>query len=246
MAHRRSTRIEERTTNMAALRFKTNNLAGTLDPLCQSVLKHFQLPSLRLLCFFDDDNPPCLEQEIGATYRGLHVRLKGSGTWPSYIQQLFLDSRGGLAFDNVIYLPGRTCAAEAGAVITFAHELEHFVQFGGVYKVLVANQLLYQHLPSLDPANTAKAWNIPHEQDAMIISKRVAEAVLGPEVVSKHAESRIAAQDDPLYWEYFQSLNADVSFDLLDQTIPWVNKFRPQLLGLQQSTVDFSQSEWWR
>jgi len=80
----------------------------------------------------------------------------------------------------------------------------------------------------------------------MIISKRVAEAVLGPEVVSKHAESRIAAQDDPLYWEYFQSLNADVSFDLLDQTIPWVNKFRPHLLGLQQSTVDFSQSEWWR
>jgi hypothetical protein len=226
--------------------FETNDLQATLEPLYQRVLERFQLPNLRLLCFFDVQNPKHFDQKFGCKYRGLHRTVHGIGYVPPHLQQHFFDVSGGFAFDNVVYLPGRTCVAKAGAVITFAHELQHFVQHGSAYKVLVANNLLSENLLGFDPDSPAKAWHIPHEQDAMLVSKRVAEAVLGTEVVSQHVESRIAAQDDLLYWQYFQNLSADSPFDLLAQTIPWVDKYRPQLLALQQTKVDFSQTEWWQ
>jgi hypothetical protein len=229
---------------MVTMRFKTNDLKALLEPLLQRVLEYFRVPALRVLCFFDDENPLCFEPWFGTEYRGFHVPVTGSGGFPPYIEQLFFDSYDG--FDNVIYLPGRTCAAEVGTVITFAHELQHFVQHGSGYKVLEANNLLRINLPDFDPASTAKVWNIPHETNAMIVSRRVAEGVLGTEVVSKHAGSSIAAQDDVGYWEYFLSLSPQISFDLLAETIPWVDRYRPQLLTLQQSKVDFSQSDWWR
>ncbi len=124
---------------------------------------------------------------------------------------------------------GGTCAVQTGALITFAHELQHFVQYGSAYKVLVTNTLLSRHLPSFEPGNTAKAWNIPHEQDAIIVSKRVAEAVIGADAVGTYVASRIAAEDDVLCWKYFQCLSSTDSFDLVAQTIPWVERYRPQL-----------------
>jgi hypothetical protein len=174
------------------------------------------------------------------------MRVEGSGRFPPYIERLFFDSSGGLAFDNVIYLRGSTCTTGTGAVITFAHELQHFMQCENAHKVYVANTLLYKHLPSFEPGHATNPWDIPHEQDAMMVSKRVAEAVVGPDAVSSHAVSRIAAEDDVLYWKYFQGLSRPASFDLLEQTIPWVDKYRAQLLRLQQSEVDFSKPEWWR
>jgi hypothetical protein len=233
----------DRARGMVTLHFE-NDLAATLEPLCQRVIEHFQPPDLRLLCFFDDKNPSCFDQRFNGKYRGFHTPVKGSGYMPPHIQRHFLETS--FAFDNLIYLRGTTCATEVGALITFAHELQHFVQQGGSFKVSVANGLLYDHLHNLDPANTAKAWNIPHEHDAMMVSKRVAEAVVGTEVVSKHAASRIAAEDDALYWKYFESLSTEIPFDLLVETIPWVDKYRSQLRALAQTKIDFSQSEWWR
>ena len=80
----------------------------------------------------------------------------------------------------------------------------------------------------------------------MIVSKKVAEAVAGPDDVRIHALSRIATGDDVLYWKYFQGLSSSASFDLLGQTIPWVDRYHTQLLRLQQVEVDFSKPEWWR
>jgi hypothetical protein len=115
------------------------------------------------------------------------MRVIGSGYFPPYIHRLFFDSIRGIAFDNVVYLPGSTCATETGAVITFSHELQHFVQYGTAYKVWAANTLLYKHLRSFEPATAAQAWNIPYEQDAMIVSKRVAKLVVGTDAVDSHA-----------------------------------------------------------
>jgi hypothetical protein len=120
------------------------------------------------------------------------------------------------------------------------------VQHGSANKVLVANNLLSENLLVFDPDSPAKAWHIPYEQDAMLVSKRVAEAVLGTEVVSQHVASRIAAEDDLLYWQYFQTLSADSPFNLLAETIPWVDKYLPQLQALEQTKVDFSHAEWWK
>jgi hypothetical protein len=112
--------------------------------------------------------------------------------------------------------------------------------------VWLSNTLLYQHLLTFEPTTAAKVWDIPHEQDAMIVSKRVAEVVVGTDVVSAHAASRIADKDDVLYWKYFGSLPSARSFDLLKETIPWVDRYWPQLVGLRQSAVDFSRVEWWQ
>lgn len=228
------------------LHFKTDDLRATLDPLCQRVLEQFRLPAHGLLCFFDDEDPPCFEQRFGRGYRGFHMRVGGSGHFPPYIERLFFDSRGGRAFDDVIYLRGSTCTTGTGAVITFAHELQHFMQCENAHKVSVANTLLYKHLPSFEPEKGKHPWDIPHEQDAMIVSKRVAVAVVGPDAVSIHAASRIAAEDDVLYWKYFQGLSPSASFDLLGETILLVDKYRTQLLRLKQAEVDFSKPEWWR
>ncbi len=229
---------------MADLYFRTEALKVRLEAHCLRVLEHFELPALKLLCFFDDENPQCFA--VLGPYRGFQMPVKGSGYFPPYIRRLFFDSRGGIAFDNVIYVPGSTSAFTTGTVITFAHELEHFVQYGTAYKVWVSNTLLYKHLPTFEPTTTAKAWDIPHEQDAMIVSKRVAGVVVGTDVVSAYAASRIADNDDVLYWKYFEGLPSAGSFGLLTETIPWVDRYRPQLIGLRQSEVDFSKVEWWQ
>jgi hypothetical protein len=149
------------------------------------------------------------------------------------------------AFDNVIYLRGRTCAAPASAIITLAHELQHFVQYGQAPKVFAANALLYHHLRTFDPASELEAWDIPHERDAMTVSKTVAEAVIGPEAVSIYARSQVVAEIDPHYWQCFQGLSSSVQIDLLWETRPLVEKYRPKLLSLNQTKVDFSEAEWW-
>jgi len=227
------------------LKFKTYDLRATLESLCLRVLEHFQLPDLRLLCFFDDVDPACFVQRFGSGYRGFHMPIRGSGYFPPYISQLFFDSHG-FAFDNVIYLRGIACAVQTGAVITFAHELQHFVQYGNADKVFAANALLCCHLRNFDQANKFEAWDIPYEQDAMIVSKRVAEAVIGPEAVRQHVDLQISAATAVLYWRYFQRLSSSTPFDLLAETIPLVDKYRPQLLQLRQTKVDFTESEWWR
>ncbi len=224
-------------------RFKTKDLRTTLEADCLRVLEHFELPAHRLLCFFDDEDPPCFAQRFPGGYRGFHMPVRGSGYFPPYVT--FLDSDGDLAFDNVIYLRGRTCAVRTSAIITFAHELQHFVQYGQAQKVFAANVLLYHHMRAFDPTSELEAWDIPHERDAMTVSKRVADAVIGPEAVSVYARSQIDAEIDPHYWEYFQGLSSSLQIDLLRETRPLVEKYRPKLLGLNQTRVDFSAPEWW-
>lgn len=229
-----------------ALRFKSNDLRTTLEPPCLHVLQQFQFPDRRLICFFDDEDPACFARRFGSGYRGLHTPVKGSGYFPPYISRYFFDPSGGFAFDNVIYLRGSTCRVQAGAVITFAHELQHFVQYGCSYKALVANTLLYGHLPKFDPVHGLQAWDIPHEREAMIVSKRVAEATIGRDAVIGHASSQIAAASDAGYWQCFQSLSSASPFDLLAETKKLVEQYRRQLRGLNQKEIDFSKPDWYR
>jgi hypothetical protein len=37
---------------------------------------------------------------------------------------------GDFEYDNVIYVNGRTTSSVPGTVITIAHELQHFMQYG--------------------------------------------------------------------------------------------------------------------
>jgi hypothetical protein len=226
------------------LQFNSNDGRVVLELASQRVLEHFQLPTLRLLCFFDDQDPPCFAQRFGAKYRGFHTPVRGSGFMPDYLSRHFF-MNGDFAFDNVVYLRGATCATQVGAVITFAHELQHVMQYGNANKVLAANNLLFQHLPEIDPTSGLRAWDIPHEHDAMLVSKRIGEAVLGKDAVLEHANSQIAAGCDAGYWECFLVLSTSATFDLLKETDSLVQRYRPQLCRLRQTEVDFAQCDWW-
>ncbi len=104
------------------LEFKSSSLRTKLKPLCDKVLKEFQqLPVLRLLCYFDDENPELLQRQFGQ-FTGIHTPIIGAGTWPPYISEYFLEPDGDFAFDNLIYVP-KTIHIEEKIpfVITFSH-----------------------------------------------------------------------------------------------------------------------------
>jgi hypothetical protein len=230
------------------LTFKTPELDSTLRSVCELVLTHFTLPPYKLLCFFDDDNPAHLDKDIGSAYCGFHAPIIGSGViWPGYVESLFLDWSGEFAFENTIYLNGRTTSSIPGTVITLAHELQHFVQFGFFRKVWRANTFIYNLLRD-GPPTEIKAWDLPLEMDAMAVSKRVSELVLGEAVIKTYADAQIALGNDPGKWKFFATLSASHLTEpfLLAATKPWVVRYMPELKAIKQRDVDFLQDEWWR
>jgi len=87
---------------------------------------------------------------------------------------------------------------------------------------------------------------LQYERDTMMVSKRVAEKVLGVEVVKVHAETQIITGNDGEKWKAFLSVSDSTTFDLLAETKPWMGKYRPELEKIKQSEIGFAQDEWWR
>ncbi|HXX43221.1 MAG TPA: hypothetical protein VEJ38_00735 [Candidatus Acidoferrales bacterium] len=228
-----------------ALKFKTPELGARLQAFCERVIHCFDLPSLRLLCFFDDATPEEFDELLGSLHRGFHVPVLGSGNfWPSYVQPLFTDELANFIYDNVIYLNGRTTPSIQATVITFAHELQHFAQCGHMWKVWRANSLIQATLRD-GPPTSLKSWDIPYEIDAMLASKRVAEKVLGGTAVKAHALAQIQLGGTKEEWEFFDRLSQR-PFDLLEESKPWVEEYRAKLQLLKQNDVDFTVEEWWK
>ena len=69
-------------------------------------------------------------------------------------------------FDELIYLHGSTCASEVGLTMTFAHELQHFVQHGNMLTLWAANTLIPQLPKSVINALGLRWCDIPHECEA--------------------------------------------------------------------------------
>jgi len=231
--------------------FRSPDLRAKLGLRYKKVLKQFpKLPLLRLLCYFDDENPEELRQQFGQ-FTGIHTPIIGSGTWPHQVCQYFRDSGGGFAFDNLIYIPGTKYAQEeVSFAIIFAHELQHFVQFGFAPKVYKANTLLFNKLLSFEPTTDAKPWDIPYNREAMIVAKRAAESVCGVQVVKAFIAAQIADGKSSKniskaqLWEWVRTLKPSTRYDLLKETDQLVQKYKPQLQGLK-SDIDFSKAKWW-
>jgi hypothetical protein len=232
--------------------FKSPDLQAKLRPFCQEVLTHFgPLPPLRLLCYFDDENPEWLQREFGE-FAASHVPVIGGGVWPGYVESLLIDSSGELAFDNLIYVPASRFSQEkVSFVLMFAHELQHFVRWGNSRKVSQANTLLHQHLRSFDPATQIKPWSLPLNRDAMIVAKRVAVAVCGAEPVAQFITAQInegRASNNlskTQMWEWAQSISpSSRDFDLNIETDRLVQKYKDKLAELN-SEIDFSVQGWW-
>src|SRR5438046_1286133 len=95
-------------------------------------------------------------------------------------------------FHQMIYLHGNTCSTEVGLVMTFAHELQHFVQYGRQREIWLANTAIMMNFPRrvLKLAGV-KIFHIPIELEARITSRRITTKLCGEGMASAYIDTRI-------------------------------------------------------
>jgi len=231
--------------------FRDDSRQPELEPLCRKVLEKFQLPQRSLICIFDDvdyrqayNGSP----DLGNEYRGFLRPLREQGSsnvfWPRDIVRLLKNDRG-ILYDAMIYLRQRTCQSQVGVVITFTHELQHFMQYGFSYKVWRA----VGSVKKVYAGEPLAPWCLPCENEAQLVSKQIACEVLGHEMVLSYAEQQIENGNDPEKWRFFKKMDLEESFDLLEQTKPWVNTYREALKvrfpADSSEEPDFTKDNWW-
>ncbi len=160
--------------------------------------------------------------------------------WPEQLRKhIFADDpasgRKKFAFDNLIYLHDSTCQTDTGLVMTFAHELQHFVQHGRVPK-LWAESSVVTNLTKEDIRARKLNWShIPIEREARAVSKLVTEKLYGAEAVRRYIDGKIEENvnpDDVEDWKFVRGLDASVPYDLKRETrllFQRLKGFRPQL-----------------
>jgi hypothetical protein len=130
------------------------------------------------------------------------------------------------SFDGIIYLHGSTCINPTALVMTFAHELQHFCQFGRTPSLWVDNDRLKCH-------RTLKLYEIPVERDARVVAKRVAEGLCGADVVREYTRQKISdarrrkAVDEVRDWRWIEKRDSAESYSLQSETKMAVRKMKP-------------------
>jgi len=132
-----------------------------------------------------------LQQQYGAYFRGFSMPLPGDKL-PDYLTRLEYDAGSDSHFDHLIYVTNTTCLDKTTFVLTFAHELQHFFQYWCARKIWAMSTLLYWNVLVFEPDALLTAINIPHEREANIVSKRVAETICTPTAVKEFAENQVA------------------------------------------------------
>ncbi len=229
-----------------------------LKPLCLEVEKHFQFPARRLYRYFARTEDPSLEgppMSLGKYYRGFHVPRSAKTCLPLYLDKCFfrpLENFAGVApieqrfaFDNLIFIRASTCLDVTGFVLTYAHELQHFMQHGHTPRLSVVNFDLYLNMKVFESA--AITTDVPHEREANIVSKRVAETMCGAEAVRAFAEEqvrfmeKVGEVDQKARWIFFRDIPSSTSYDLLEATVPLVEKYR----GRINFRINVNKPRWW-
>lgn len=203
-----------------------------------------KLPEARLLCFFDDQDWMPFKESFGLANRGFYGPI-GPGafsnpSWPEYVKRIVLvdDPPSWIlrqGFDHIIYLHGSTSADELGLTMTFAHELQHFVQRANMLHTYAAGKLLLEllsHWPEETSAAVGlKSWpDIPHERDAKIVAKRVVEKIFGEERTREFIDRKIASPvnaGDREDWQFIQSIASGDSYDLQNETRSLFQRLTP-------------------
>jgi len=237
--------------------FEASEKEATVKPLCLRVEKEFNLSAGRLCRYFAGSDDGCLiaNPHFGLHFRGFHATVAARNSFPKYLFDCFfhpLETLRGIpsfeemvAFDSLIYIRHSTCDDPTGLVECYAHELQHFVQYGRTPRLWAANGVLYQKLKELEP--TSVVTDIPTEREANIVSKRVAEKVCGVEAVKKFAEERVRFMDEcgnheeRDRWIFFRDTPSATQFNLLDATLPLVEMYR----GVLDFKMDIGKHEWW-
>ncbi len=188
---------------------------------------------------------------MGAHFRGFHIPLSGREALPEYLRDCFYNPFDEfnvgqtfdemVAFDNLIYLRHDTCSDVVGCVMTYAHELQHFMQHGHTPRLWAVNSALYHNLARFEPRD------IPDEREANIVSKRIAEKVFGVEKVRKFAEEQIRFMEganEPMQaarWVFVRDVPSSTDYDVLTATLPFVEKYKERI----DFGVNVNQPDWW-
>jgi hypothetical protein len=237
------------------IKVKSNDQVAKVQrkAVVQRVLDYFGscLPPLRLLCFLDDSDPPDLRRKYGRANRGFYGPIHGriirdSETLtyvPDYVTDCIFPDDGvsGPPFprviDELIYLYGSTCDNEVALTTILAHELRHAVQHANVRKLWALNGLVHEFM-DLNKISIIKPWaDIPIEQEARIVSKRVAMDFFGEQRVRAYIDERIAdpvTDDDVADWQFVSSLSRASSVDLVagtKQLLKRLRRYRSELEG---------------
>jgi hypothetical protein len=235
---------------------KTNE--ATLKPLCSEAEKHFTLPPHRLYRYFAIAEDNDLLRMVGRYYRGFYSPFSLRNNLPSYLRDSFFLSMDEIAasermlsldemtaFDSLVYIRHNTCLDATGCVITYAHELQHFVQHGHTPRLWAVNSVLYEQLRNFEPR--AIAIDVPHEREANIVSKRVAEAVCGTEAVRTFIEEQVRLMElagdanQTARWVFLRDVPSSTNYNLLEATMPLVEKYKT----LIDFEMDVNVPEWW-
>jgi hypothetical protein len=227
--------------------------------------RQFKVPTnLKVVCFFDDEDPDLFVAgcRLDAGTRGVHWPIRGGGLsgWPNYMWNVVAppsnpDSSGVTwPFDSLVYLYGSTCENELGLTITFANELQHFLQYANERQLWAANALLMR-LFGNDSSLSKRPWEIPTEREARLVAKRVAVHLHGEESIRQHAVAKLsdsATGVDRGDWQFFRDIVTSDAYDLANETKRLVQQHKPQLTKLLAgcagipdfSDLDFESTDW--
>jgi hypothetical protein len=247
-----------------------------LMPLCMAILSQFSFSSERIYVYvarteepdFTDSRSPTIQ---GKFFRGIQFPPEDFYRLPPHMLKCLyrpitefpnddVSLEEQRAYDNFIYIRNSICVDPVGFVLTLAHELQHVTQRYESSKILSANSLLFHNLAkTIDRQTTLTPIDIPHEQDANVVSKRVAETIFGPELVRKFAETQINMFEDMsrygdrdahcelVRWRFFLCYDSSVPYDLKARTIPFFEQFRTKIKPAlaKKYGLDIHKEQWW-
>jgi len=207
------------------------------------------LPDLELLAFFDDSDWAELKSpwRLGPENRGFYTSID-KNTFRGYLNlprglaekvfgtDLWVPS-GRRSFDHLIYLHGTTCSHDVGLVMTFSHELQHFVQYGFKHQLWAVGRLTH-FLPSEVRHEVGlRNWpDVPHEREARIVAKRRAIRLCGLHPVERYIEYRINESKsvmDREDWQFSLTVDASIPYDLETETKRTLQKLKPHRKALE-------------
>jgi hypothetical protein len=211
---------------MIELHIETDNptLRLTLQDGYNRVAPYFDFPAnVRLLCFLDDENDPAFMANLGVTNRGFHISVKDYFA-ASFDQRpilprnpqkhLALDAQGKTNYDNLVYLQGSTTRNFQGYIMSLAHELQHAWQNVKHRDSLQTCMQMQHERASLH----GEYRNLPHEQEAMVVSRKIAVQICGRERIDSYIKNQLdATRQEVIRWNYLNDWNTSFS-DLRNET----------------------------
>jgi len=198
----------------------------------------------RVVCIFDKND--CLKSQLGRdpAVRGGFLPTEGLPLFffPQYMRDIIapIDERTNecaFPYAGIILLHGSTCEADVGLTLTFAHELQHFLQYTTEKPLWIMNKLLM----GLHNEEFKVMWDFPIEIEARTTAKKVAESLFGAEPVRELIQERIKAHitdGDVQDWEFVQGIVSSVPYKLTEGTKLLVKRHRRQLEEFLQRCKD--------